>query len=251
VSTSELPIVIENLSAGYGKRTVFSGMNLQVEPGQIFGLVGLNGVGKTTMIKTILDLLSPRSGSVRILGQPSTIPSSRVGLAYLPERFYPSRYLNGWEYLRFRTRMYGLPLDRPEAAAMAGMLSLDVDALGRRISTFSKGMGQKLGLIATLVADRPLVILDEPMSGLDPQARVELKAAMCSYRDRGRTIFFSSHILADIEEICDSIGVLHAGRLIYVGAPREFTTHHGSPTLEQAFLRAINEVDVSQTASAA
>ena len=235
-----LPLSVEGLSAGYGRKTVISGIDLVVHPGEIVGLIGLNGAGKSTLIKSVLGL-TKMSGRAALFGVPSGPAASRRRLAYLPERFQPSPTLKGWEFLSVTLRYYGLPLDREAARALCAGLDLDSEALDRAGRGYSKGMGQKLGLLATLLTGLPLLILDEPMSGLDPRARIKLKDRLLDYRAAGRTIFFSSHILADIEEICDRITVMHEGRLIFTGAPEELiAAQGGGQTLERSFLAAIS-----------
>jgi ABC-2 type transport system ATP-binding protein len=237
---TDLPIEIHGLSASYGKRTIFSGLDLTVAPGEIFGLIGLNGVGKTTLIKALLGL-GGGQGDVRMFGQSTKETASRAKLAYLPEKFLPSHLLKGWEFLALTLSYYGLSLDRERAAEMARQLDFDPAALNRQGRTYSKGMGQKLGLIGTMLTGLPLLILDEPMSGLDPRARILLKDRLLEYRDSGNTVFFSSHILADIEEICDRIAIMHGGRLIYLGKPADLVARFGALNLERAFLDAIGE----------
>ncbi len=239
-----LPLEIRGLSAGYGRKTVIRGIELSVEPGEVFGLIGLNGAGKTTLIKAILGL-SRAEGQATIFGLPYGPPAGRAQLAYLPEKFQPSPLLKGWEFLSLTLAYYRQKLDREAALALCRGLDLDLAALDRGGRTYSKGMGQKLGLVATLLTGLPLLILDEPMSGLDPRARIMLKDRLLEYRGSGKTVFFSSHILADIEEICDRIAVMHGGRLIFLGRPAELLERAGGVNLERAFLAAIEAADSS------
>jgi len=141
---------------------------------------------------------------------------------------------------------YGQRLDKGRAEAIAAKLDLDPAALGRKVRTYSKGMGQKLGLAGTFLVDVPLMILDEPMSGLDPRARVLLKDLLMEVRNAGRTIFFSSHILSDIEEICDRIGVIHDGRMVFLGTPSGFVAAHGGASLERSFLAALEQTEKAE-----
>lgn len=237
-----VPLEVRGLSAGYGKRTVISGVDFTLTQGEVFGLIGLNGVGKTTFIKSILGL-GEAQGHVSFFGQPIGPPHARAKLAYLPEKFQPSALLKGWEFLALTLSYFRLPLDRDAAQALCTGLDLDAHVLNRNVRTYSKGMGQKLGLVATLLTGLPLLILDEPMSGLDPKARIMLKDRLLEYRGAGRTVFFSSHILADIEEICGRIGIIHGGSLVFMGTPAELIARHGASTLERAFLSEIDQVD--------
>lgn len=236
------PLAIQSLSAGYGKRTVISGIEFTVGEGEVFGLIGLNGAGKTTLIKAILGL-GKAEGSIHIFGDPAGPPEGRRRLAYLPEKFQPSPLLRGWEFVSLTLDYYRIPLDRDAAIALCTGLDLDSNVLDRSVRTYSKGMGQKLGLVGTLLTGLPLLILDEPMSGLDPRARIMLKDRLLEYRGGGKTVFFSSHILADIEEICDRVAVIHEGALTFLGTPAELVARHTAPTLERAFLAAIDEAD--------
>lgn len=233
-----LPIEIEDVRVSYDKREILHGIGFSVAPGEVFGLVGLNGAGKTTLIRAILGL-APCGGRIRLFGASASDHRARRNLVYLPEKFVPSPQLKGWEYLDLVRAAYGLELDREQAAQAARALDFDPAVLARGVHTYSKGMAQKLGLVGTFITGLPLLILDEPMSGLDPRARVLLKDRLLACKAEGRSVFFSSHILSDIEEICDRIGVIHEGRLLWLGAPRDFVAGTGAATLERAFLTAI------------
>lgn len=233
------PMTVANLTVTHGGATVFSDLSLCVRPGEIFGLIGLNGAGKTSLIKAALALLEPEAGEVRFFGIPHSRPESRQKAAYLPEHMAPPRQMRGMEFLRFMLGLHGLVLDPARAGALAGAIDLDPAALERRTGGYSKGMGQKLGLLAALLCDCPLLLLDEPMSGLDPRARILLKVQMLARRDLGHSIFLSSHILTDLDELCDRIAILHAGRLLFTGPPADLRQAHGE-SLERAFLAAIN-----------
>lgn len=237
-----LPLTVKDVCAGYGARQVLHGVSFAVQPGEVFGLIGLNGVGKTTLIRGILGL-TPAQGTLSLFGRPNGEPAARRGLFYLPEKYLPAAQLTGWEHLDIAQAWLDGPLDRDAARALADGLALEPAALDRRVRTYSKGMGQKLGLVAALLSGLPLLILDEPMSGLDPRARVRLKDHLKDYKRDGRSVFFSSHVLADVEEICDRIGVLHNGRLLYCGPPGAFVADHGGTGLERAFLAAIDAAD--------
>jgi len=237
--TAKTALSVRDVSVLYGRRRVLERVDLDVAPGEIFGLIGLNGVGKTTLIKTILDLAQAASGAVAIFGVDSRQPASRKAIAYLPEHLQPNRNLKGREFIDFSLAYFGVKLRDIEQQA-AG-LALDPAALGRRMSTYSKGMVQKAGLLATLLSERPLLILDEPMTGLDPRARILLKERLLAYRDNGGAVFFSSHILSDIDEICDRVGVIHDGRIVFSGTPEEMRQRFGAANLERAFLAAVED----------
>lgn len=236
---AQMALAVDGVTTRYGKLVALEDVSLAVHPGEIFGLIGLNGVGKTTLIKSVLNLVTPTAGRVSIFGRDHRDPTSRARIAYLPEKFQPSALVSGAEFVRFSLAYYGRRLRRDEAAAAAERLGLDTGALKKRVGQYSKGMSQKLGLLATFMTEAPLLILDEPMSGLDPKARILFKREVSAYRAAGRTVFLSSHILADVDEMCDRIGVLDDGRLAYLGTPRELKRRAGTTSLEQAFLEVI------------
>lgn len=249
MNSSASPMTVENIVKSYGKQRVLEDVSLSLNPGEIFGLVGLNGAGKTTLIKILLDLASADSGKATMFGEPSTKVAAREKLSYLPEKFAPSRYLKGYEYLSLALSYYGKKLDREKARKLAADLDLNPDVLDRKVGGYSKGMGQKLGLIGAFMVDQPFMILDEPMSGLDPRARIHLKEVMLAAKREGKTLFFSSHILSDIDEICDRIGIIHNSKLVYLGTAASFKPTFKEETLERAFLRAIGEAPEIRTAA--
>ncbi len=232
-------LIVDKVTTHYGKEAILDNISLSVTNSEIFGLIGLNGVGKTTLIKSILTLVKPTSGSVRIFGEDHMDPASRAKLAFLPEKFQPPPLLTGAEFIRFSLSSYGLNYDLAHASKMAENLGFDPAALDKRMGVYSKGMSQKLGLLATFITGQPLLILDEPMSGLDPKARILLKRQIATYREGGKTIFLSSHILADLDEICDRVGVLHNGTLAYDGTPADLKKRADTSSLENAFLEVI------------
>lgn len=233
------PLQVSQIYKNYGSNRVLEAISFSLLPGEIFGLIGLNGVGKTTLIKIILDLTRADNGQTTLFGKNSVIASARSVISYLPERFQPSRYLRGEEYLALSLSYFGKSFDPQKACEEATALDLDPEALKRKVGSYSKGMGQKLGLIGAFLVDTPLLILDEPMSGLDPRARIKLKERLIAQKALGRTIFFSSHILSDIDEICDRIGIIHNSKLQFLGEPSEFKANYPAETLEKSFLNAI------------
>lgn len=232
---------IAALSKRYGKLLVLDGVDLSVAPGEAFGMVGANGAGKTTLIKCLLDLSAHDSGSVEIFGLASTLPESRRRLAYVPERFVPPYYLRCREFLEILVRTSGLRYDATRAASMLQQLDLDAAVLERPVRQLSKGMTQKLGLAASFLLERDLYVLDEPMSGLDPAARVAVKSVLRRLAAEGRTLFFTSHVLADVEELCSSIAVLEKGTVRFRGPPDALCARYGETRLEHAFMRCIRE----------
>ena len=202
-----------------GRRPALQDLDLEVRTGEIFGYVGPNGSGKTTTLKLLTGLLKPDRGDARVLGEPLASRAWRFRAGYLPEHPYLYDYLTAAEYLDYAGRLFGLPAPRRrekarELLALVG-LERSADVPLRR---YSKGMVQRAGLAQALVNDPELVILDEPMSGLDPIGRRLVRDIILGLRRAGRTVFFSTHILSDAETLCDRVGVLRAGRLVRVGA---------------------------------
>ena len=235
------PLKISAISKSFGDRLVLDEVSFSVRKNHIFGFIGLNGVGKTTLIKIILDLLSEDDGFVDIFGVTKILPESRKKIFYLPEKFSPSPYLKGEEFLRFVLDFHGLKLDLVRLRKLCENLDLPFEILKQKVTKYSKGMVQKLGLIATFLSDADLVILDEPMSGLDTKARIKLKRELLDYKKRGKTVFFSSHILSDMDEICDEIAGLDAQKIVFTGTPQALKDKHGEDDLDKAFLRQIGE----------
>ena len=220
----EAVVVAEHLSktfrVGFWGRKVRAvvDLSMEVRRGEIFGLLGPNGAGKTTTIKMLLGFVRPTLGRATVAGFPAGSLASRRRLGYLPENPALYEYLDGIEYLRFAGRLSGL--SRADAARSADVLLEKVGLAGRAdraIRRFSKGMVQRLGLAQALIGDPEIVILDEPMSGLDPIGRKDVRDLIFSLRTEGRTVLFSTHILSDVEAICDRIGIIAEGRLTDCG----------------------------------
>ncbi|MBU6338600.1 MAG: ABC transporter ATP-binding protein [Rickettsiales bacterium] len=234
-----LPLKISEISKSFGDRVVLNKVEFSVKKNEIFGFIGLNGMGKTTLIKIILDLLDQDHGEVEIFGVSRVLPESRKKLCYLPEKFQPSQHLKGEEFLKFVLDFYKKKYNPKKAQKICENLDLRFEVLKQKVTKYSKGMTQKLGLLAVFLSEADLVILDEPMSGLDPKARIALKKELIAYKNSGKTIFFSSHILSDMDEICDSIAVLNDAKIVYEGTPQGFKNKHKEDSLEKAFLKEI------------
>lgn len=219
---------------------ILSGIDLRIERGTSFGLVGINGAGKTTLIKCILDFCSMDRGCIEIFGIPHTSPGARARLAFVPERFVPPQYLTCREFLELTLSLSACEFDSGRVARLFDELCLDTGALDRPVRQLSKGMTQKLGLAGCFLVERDLYLLDEPMSGLDPASRVAVKSVLTRLTKEGRTLFFTSHVLSDVEELCSSMAVLDRGAIRYSGSPADLCTRYGEKHLERAFLRCID-----------
>jgi ABC-2 type transport system ATP-binding protein len=198
------------------------GLSLSVQSGEIYGFLGPNGAGKTTTLKMLMGLVKPTSGTAQIMGAALGERSARARIGYLPEHPYFYEHLKPEEFLHFYGRLYGLSgqVLKRRATELVDKVGLGY-ARTRTLRKFSKGMVQRLGLAQTLMNDPDLVILDEPMSGLDPMGRKTVRDLIFEFKDQGKMVFFSSHILQDVEMVCDRVGILKAGQLIREGSLRE------------------------------
>jgi ABC-2 type transport system ATP-binding protein len=237
----EAALHVAALAKRYGSFDALVGVDLDIAAGEAFGLVGANGAGKTTLIKCILDLTAYDSGSIAIFGMQSTDPASRCRLAYLPERFNPPHYLRAREFLAMMLELAGARYDASHVQGICDALELERSALEQPVRSLSKGMTQKLGLAGCFVVPRELYVLDEPMSGLDPAARVAAKSLLRRLAAEGRTLFFTSHVLADVEELCTSIAVLERGSVRWRGSPAALSARYAEQNLERAFMRCIRD----------
>ncbi len=239
---TDIALNFDRVRKSFGRHVALADFTLTVRAGELFGLVGVNGAGKTTLIKCLLDFATPDSGRIEIFGAPHVETSSRRPLAFLPERFLPPYYLTGRDFLKYMLALHRQRFVRERVEAMFDSLDLDRRALDLPVRSFSKGMTQKLGLAACLLSDKAAYVLDEPTSGLDPKARALLKRELRALRARGKTLFVTSHLLADLEQLCDRMALLHGGTIRYVGTPGELLARYGSDDLEQAFLRCIEDM---------
>lgn len=198
----------------FGKVAALNDLSFEVHTGEVFGFLGPNGAGKSTTIKILMGLLRPGCGSVSIMGEPVQNPQSRRRVGYLPENpaFYD--FLTAREYLEFVGRTFAMPGEKIKLESDRVLSLLDLtSAADRPLRGYSKGMVQRLGLAQAMLHDPDLYILDEPMSGLDPVGRSLVKEIIKDLKSRGKTVFFSTHITADIEVVCDRVGIVSGGRL--------------------------------------
>lgn len=216
-------ITVDNLTKLYKERKAVDGISFSVPEGAIFGFIGPNGAGKTTTIKILTTLLKPTGGTILVDGHDVTkdkrIIRSKIG--YVPDFFGLYDEMTVWEYLDFFAGCYEIPWANREA--LIGDLLTLVDLTHRRddfVENLSRGMKQRLGLARALLHDPKVLVLDEPAAGLDPRARVEFRALLKELRHMGKTIFFSSHILADVDELCTEVGIIEAGRIVASGNTR-------------------------------
>jgi ABC-2 type transport system ATP-binding protein len=195
------------------------GLSLEVQPGEIFGFLGPNGAGKTTTLKLLMQLIFPTSGRAEILGRPVGDVGARQRIGYLPENPYFYDYLTAEELLQYFANLFGYSRSeaRTRAARLLDRVGIGAERRRQQLRKYSKGMIQRVGIAQTLLNDPEVIFLDEPMSGLDPLGRREVRSLILELRDQGRTVFFSSHILSDAEALCSRVAVVAGGRLAATG----------------------------------
>ena len=221
---SDVIVETKNLTKTYrdfwGRQKVraLKALDLEIRRGEIFGLLGPNGSGKTTTIKLLLGLLFPTSGEVNILGRPASDVAKNERIGYLPEESYLYRFLNAEETLDFYGRLFKIPsaIRRQNVAQLIQMVGLDT-ANKRQLREYSKGMTRRLGLAQALINDPDLIVLDEPTSGLDPIGTRNMKKLILQLKEQGKTIIMSSHLLGDVQDVCDRVGILYQGELKELG----------------------------------
>jgi ABC-2 type transport system ATP-binding protein len=217
-------------------------LSFSVLEGEIFGCIGPNGAGKSTTIKLMLDLIRPDSGTISINGFPSSNVASRARVGYLPENPYIYDFLTASEYLKYAGRLSSLPSAKIKSRSDELLHKLKLEkAADRRISTYSKGMKQRTAIAAALIHDPDLVVLDEPMSGLDPLGRKLIFDLITDLKKQGKTVFISSHVLTDIERLCDRVGIIVQGRLSYENRVDQLPC-----PLEEIFLQVINSAGIDE-----
>jgi ABC-2 type transport system ATP-binding protein len=239
-------IKITKLTKSYGKQKVVENLSLEIKKGEIFGFLGPNGAGKTTAMKVIVGLNQPDDGKVEIEGNNLEKLASRQIIGYMPENANYYDHLAAEEFLIFMINLFANK--KSKVKNQKSELKLKIQKLlelvglkdvGKKpIQEFSKGMKQRLGLAQALINNPDYLFLDEPLDGLDPIGRLEFKKIFLTLKKQGKTIFLNSHILSDIEEICDKIGIINKGKLIYSGEIKKFT---GRLSLEKKFVEAITK----------
>ena len=224
-------IQIENLKKSFRlgfipkTKEILKGISLSVKEGEIFGYLGPNGAGKTTTIKCLLGLIFPDNGTIKIFGQPHLSTRARQSLGFLPENPYFYDYLTAREFLEFYADLFGLGRKEKDerSARLLKLVGLE-RAAALRLRKFSRGMLQRIGLAQALINDPKLVILDEPLGGMDPLGRKEIRDIIVRFKEEGKTVFFTSHILQDIEMICDHVAIIVGGRVVKQGALQDLVS---------------------------
>jgi ABC-2 type transport system ATP-binding protein len=228
-----------DLGKSGGAKLAVDGLNLKVNSGEVFGFLGPNGAGKTTTMNVLLGFVSATSGSASIFGVDVRQPIARKRIGYLPELTYYYKFLNTEELLRFYARIFQIPREEREKRIDAVLKLVELESARKRlIKTYSKGMQQRVGLAQALINNPDLLILDEPTSGLDPLGRMKVREIIQRLKEEGKTVFFSSHELGEVETVCDRVGILHEGRLRVEGPVADLVKQYQCD-LEHVFLRVV------------
>jgi ABC-2 type transport system ATP-binding protein len=253
MSTSpETVIVTRNLTKTYRdfwgrpKVKALNSLSIDVRKGEVFGLLGPNGSGKTTTLKLLLGLLFPTEGEVSILGKPATDVSKNEKIGYLPEESYLYRFLNAEETLDFYGRLFDMPASvrKERSRELIKMVQLE-HARRRQLKEYSKGMTRRIGLAQALINDPDLILLDEPTSGLDPIGSRDMKDLIIGLKERGKTVVMCSHLLADVQDVCDRIAILDGGELKVFGRVQDLLKDQGVTQIRASKLtpEAIKDVE--------
>ena len=239
LKTENLRVEFRSKDAPGGVKVALQGLNLSVFPGEVFGFLGPNGAGKTTTMNVLLGFVNATGGDAFLFGENVREPIARQRIGYLPELTYYYKFLTAEELLRFYARIFNIPKAEREKRIDAVLKLVELDhARKRQIKTYSKGMQQRAGLAQALINNPDLLILDEPTSGLDPIGRMKVREIIQRLKNEGKTVFFSSHELGEVETVCDRVAILHQGELKRAGRVADLVREYGCD-LEQAFLRII------------
>ena len=239
ISFDNLRVVYPARLRGESPKVAVNGLSLSVRQGEVFGFLGPNGAGKTTSMNVLLGFVTPTSGNAKIYGLSVSDPRARQVLGYLPELTYYYKFLTGRELLRFYAKLFEFPRKEAEAR-IENLLKLVemTQAADKPIRTYSKGMQQRVGLAQALINDPRVLVLDEPTSGLDPIGRMKVRGIIQRLKDQGKTVFFSSHELGEVETVCDRVAILYQGEVKETG-PVTTLMENYQLNLEQIFLKVI------------
>lgn len=238
--------IISDPLLSQGRQAVLDNVSLTLRRGEIYGFVGLNGAGKTTTIKIAMGLVRPDTGTVKMLGKAlNSDDLRRIGFAPEKPAFYD--FLSAEETMKYSARLLGYSADKKRIAEVLETLNLHND-MDKLVREYSKGMQQRLALAAAMLHDPELYILDEPSSGLDPVGRRHVKDLLRNLRSKGKTVFFSTHILSDVRELCDRVGIIHNGKMLFEGTLKDLNPK--GEDLEDAFIKMTAVLPTETTTSA-
>ncbi|SHM04566.1 ABC-2 type transport system ATP-binding protein [Caldanaerovirga acetigignens] len=226
-------MVIEtfNLTKQYDGKGGCVDINLSVKEGEVFGFLGPNGAGKSTLVKTLVGLLRPTGGSARVLGRPLGDIRAMGKIGYLPENFRYHDWMTGLEVMRFHAELYKIPRPAERISELLELVGLSGHEK-KKVAGYSKGMQQRLGLAVALLADPALVFLDEPTSALDPVGRIEVREIIRDLKKKGKTVFLNSHLLSEVEMVCDRVAVINRGRIIACGDLKDLLFENSALTVK-------------------
>lgn len=242
-------ITFENVSKKYTKElfrptpSALSDISFNLQQGSTLGLIGANGAGKSTAIRLMMDFIRPDKGTIKLFNRPASDLSKRNEIGYLPEIANFPANLNILDLISFTAVTCGLPKSIEKERGKQLLQDLGLwEARSKRLNFYSKGMQQRANFVLALINDPQLLILDEPMSGLDPLGREQIIRLIGKLKAEGKTILFCSHILNDVDRLVDQLLVLHKGEMVFFGKPREFLMQEGTATIEEAFVRRISSI---------
>lgn len=236
--TEKLRVEFKSRELGQMTKVALNGLNLEVSTGEVFGFLGPNGAGKTTTMNVLLGFVQPTSGTASLFGIDVHQPIARQRIGYLPEMTYYYKFLTAEELLRFYAQIFGLPRAEADRRINETLKLVELESARKRlIKTYSKGMQQRVGLAQALINNPDLLILDEPTSGLDPLGRMKVRDIIQRLKNEGKTVFFSSHELGEVETVCDRVAIISNGDLKAIGPVNQIM--QGYPNLEKAFLSII------------
>jgi ABC-2 type transport system ATP-binding protein len=239
LETKDLRVEFKATAGAQTKKLALKGLNLKVQAGEVFGFLGPNGAGKTTTMNVLLGFVNATSGAASLFGVDVREPIARQRIGYLPELTYYYKFLTAEELLRFYAKIFGLPRAIADERIDNLMKLVELDhARKRPIKSYSKGMQQRVGLAQALINNPDLLILDEPTSGLDPLGRMKVREIIQRLKNEGKTVFFSSHELGEVETVCDRVAIINQGELKVVGRVADLVKEHEA-NLEQIFLNII------------
>src|SRR5260221_2483941 len=239
VEIKDLRVEYRNRALGQTTKVAVDGLSLSVHKGEVFGFLGPNGAGKTTTMNVLLGFVNATSGYASLFGVNVHEPIARQRIGYLPEMTYYYKFLTAEELLRFYARVFGIPRSEADKRIDRLLKFAELEAVRKRtIKSYSKGMQQRVGLAQALINDPDLLILDEPTSGLDPIGRMKVREIIQRLKNEGKTVFFSSHELGEVETVCDRVAILDQGRLKLEGRVSDLIQEHET-NLEQIFLKII------------
>ena len=239
VETKGLRVEFPAQNRGQARKVAVNDLNLRIHPGEVFGFLGPNGAGKTTTMNVLLGFVNATSGAAYLFGVDVRQPIARQRIGYLPELTYYYKFLTAEELLRFYARVFGIPRNEADRRIEKLLKLVELDhARKRPIKTYSKGMQQRAGLAQALINNPDLLILDEPTSGLDPLGRMKVREIIQRLKNEGKTVFFSSHELGEVETVCDRVAIINQGELKVEGRVADLVQKHQA-NLERIFLDII------------